>query len=92
MLTQQEAAARFGMTLEEAHSVRDAAAKACQDMAAARAAWQALSYELRGNKGQPFLCPQHPESVRFRMLQAIAAGESIGRAVELARAYAWQEG
>lgn len=92
MLTQHEAAARFGMSLQEAHSVRNAAAKACPDMAAARAAWQSLADELRGNKGQPFICPQHPESVRFRLLQAIAAGESLARAVELARAYAWQEG
>lgn len=90
MITQQEAAARFGMSLAEAHKVRDRAAKACPDMAAARAAWQALADELRGSKGQPFACPQHPESVRFRMLQAIADGESLPRAVELARAYAWQ--
>ena len=77
MITQQEASARFGMSLEEAHKVRDRAAKACPDMAAARAAraaWQALADELRGSKGQPFTCPQHPESVRFRMLQAIADG------------------
>jgi len=91
MITQQEAAARFGMSLEEAHKVRDRAAKACLDMAAARAAWQALAYELRGGKGQPFICPRHPESVRFRMLQAIADGESLPRAIELARAYAWRE-
>ena len=91
MITQQEATARFGMSLEQAHKVRDRAAKACPDMAAARSAWQALAYELRGSKGQPFICPRHPESVRFRMLQAIADGESLPRAVELARAYAWRE-
>lgn len=88
MLTQEQAAARFGMTLAQAHKVRDKAAKACKDQGAARAAWHSLRAELwpvgvPGAKDAP-----HPEMVRFRMLQALADGASLSDAAAQARALA----
>lgn len=88
-LTIDQQRARFGMTTQEAHAIRDKAAASLNDLTAARAAWQALAYELRGNKGQPFQCPQHPEAVRIHMLAALADGATIDAAVNAARAFAF---
>lgn len=91
-LSHEQQIERFGMTTAEAEAIRDrAAAMSPKDVKKARAAWQALSYELRGNKGQPHQCPRHPEAVRFRMLQALADGASIEGATDAARTFAWSE-
>lgn len=90
-LTHDQQIERFGMTFADALAVRDAAEKSAVDLTKARAAWQALSYELRGNKGHPFICPQHPEAVRIKMLAALGAGETIDQAVDTARAFAFTE-
>ncbi len=90
-LTHAQQIERFGMSYTEALAVRDVAEKSVADLSKARAAWQALSYELRGNKGHPFICPQHPEAVRIKMLSALAAGETVDQATATARAFAFTE-
>lgn len=88
MLTQTQAAARFGMSLAQAHKIRDKAASKCKDMAEARAAWNALRAEL-WPAGQPIAKDAvHPELVRFKMLQAIASGASASEAAAIARQHA----
>lgn len=83
---------RFGVTFAEAHKIRNRAESALspKQLADARKAWQDLSYELRGNKGQPWQAPGHPERVRFTMLSALADGANLGEAVAKARATAWE--
>jgi 4-alpha-glucanotransferase len=88
-LSHNEQIARFGMTTAEALAIRDQALAANIDQTAARQAWQALLYELRGNKGQPFICPQHPEAVRFHMIAQLANGASIADATAAAHAFAF---
>lgn len=84
---------RFGMTFEQAVNVRDRAEVVLsdKDKKLAREAWQALSYELRGNKSGPMVTVVHPEAVRVRMLELLAAGETIEEARNGARAYAHGE-
>lgn len=90
-LTLEQQVARFGMTTEQALAIRDKAVASGCDLTAARAAWQTLAYEMRGNKGQPWQAPQHPEAVRLRMLSGIADGLTIPDAVAAARAFALSE-
>lgn len=81
---------RFGFTFAEAHKIRYRAESALtpKQLADARKAWQDLSYELRGSKGQPWQAPGHPERVRFAMLSALADGAGLDDAVAKARATA----
>lgn len=88
-LTHEQQIERFGMTTKQARAIRNKAEKACPDLSAARKAWQDLSYELRGDKGQPFQCPRHPEAIRLKMLECIADGETVARSVEIAREFAF---
>ena len=89
-LSHSEQIERFGMPIEQAREVLARAAKS-EHVEAARAAWQKLAYELQGNKGHPFLCPRHPEAVRFKLVSEIADGKSVAAAVDAARTFAWSE-
>jgi hypothetical protein len=90
-LSESEQVARFGMTLEAAHALRDRALTARIDHKAARRAWQALADELRGDIGNQFAGQPHPESTRLQMLSALADGLTIESAVAIARDYAKRE-
>lgn len=89
-LTPDQQLERFGMSLEDAHALRDRVEKnlSARQLEEARKAWQDLSYELRGNKGGPFQCDAHPEAVRFEMLKALDEGNELPRAVQIAREFA----
>lgn len=85
-LTQSQAAARFGMTLAEAHQVRDKAAAVCTgaDAAKARAAWSGMADVCRASA-------HHPELIRFKFLQSLADGQPIDQAAKAARQFAQGE-
>lgn len=89
-LTPAQQLERFGMSFEDAHALGDRvqAKLSKKEVEASREAWQKLSYELRGNKGGPFLCSAHPEAVRFALLKALDEGHQLPRAVEIAREFA----
>ncbi len=88
-LSHNEQIARFGMTTAQAHAVRDKALACGIDQTAARAAWLALSNELRGDVGNQFAGQRHPEATRLHMLAALANGATIEAATDAARAFAF---
>ena len=92
-LTYAQIAAQFGMTEPQLLRLRKKLGINLNrhERVAANKAWNDLSYELRGNKGQPHHCPRHPEAVRFKMVSEIADGRTIAEAVDAARAFAWTE-
>lgn len=88
-LTLSEQFARFGMTTEQAHSIRDKAMASGCDLQAARDAWRTLSDELRGDVGNQFAGQRHPEATRLHLLAKLADGAPLPDAVEAARAFAF---
>lgn len=82
-LNDTQARARFGMTQQDAHRVRDLALQSLTpaQTAAARAAWADMAADVRASQ-------HHPELIRFRMLSAIAAGAPVADAAADARDFA----
>ena len=80
----------LGMPVAHAHRLRDQALATLdkKTIAAARKEWQDLAYRLRGGKGQPFLCREHPEAVRFQMIAALLDGLTIKEASDYAYDFA----
>ena len=82
-ISDAQAHERFGMTLQDAHRVRDTALQGLTpaQVATARAAWSDMAAVVRVSK-------HHPELIRFRFLTALADGSSVADAEADARAFA----
>lgn len=74
-LNDTQARDRFGMTLADAHRVRDTALQGltAAQVAAARAAWTDMAAVVRASN-------RHPELIRFRFLNALANGADVADA------------
>ena len=82
-LTDAQATARFGMSLQDAHRTRDTALQSLDRaaVATARAAWSDMAAIVRASA-------HHPETIRFHFLDAIAKGVDVADAEASTRAFA----
>lgn len=82
-LTIDQQRARFGMTQQDAHRVRDLALQSLTPAAtaAARKAWRDMAGIVRASA-------RHPETVRFYFLSALADGASVTDATAATITYA----
>ena len=78
-----QARERFGMTLADAHRVRDTALQGltAPQVAKARAAWSDMANIVRHSH-------KHPELIRFHFLNALANGATVADAETQTRAFA----
>lgn len=83
-LTYEQQIARFGMTRDEGHALRDrvTAKLDAADLELAQAVWTKMREEL------PVEVGPHPEAVRLRMLQGLDKGFRPGEAAEAALRFA----
>ena len=74
---------RFGMSIADAHRIRDAALQGLTtaQVATARAAWSDMAPIVRKSA-------KHPELIRFHFLNALANGADVADAEAQTRAFA----
>lgn len=86
-MTVKEQRARFGMTRDEAMTIRDRALALLSPdtIAASRTAWLDVVSELRDPATGQMRTNLHPEFLRFSMIQKLTDGATIAEAVDHVR-------